>query len=163
MKTLLLLRHAKSSWDDSSIPDFDRPLAPRGKRDAPRMGKEFAARGPVPDLVVSSPAQRARDTTTLFLHAAKIETQLRFEDKIYEASTPELIALVRKLPDTARSVLIVGHNPGFEELIARLTKSRKTVPTCSLARIDFDGETWEAAEDGSGKLAWQLNPKELQS
>ncbi|HEU4388798.1 MAG TPA: histidine phosphatase family protein [Blastocatellia bacterium] len=163
MKTLLLLRHAKSSWDDSSLPDFERPLAPRGKRDAPRMGKEFASRGPAPDLVVSSPAQRARDTTTLFLHAAKIQTQLRFDDKIYEAGTAELVSLVRKMPDTAASVLMVGHNPGFEELIVRLTKSRRAVPTCSLTRIDFDVENWEAADDGAGKLVWQLNPKELQS
>jgi phosphohistidine phosphatase len=163
MKTLLLLRHAKSSWDDSSIPDFDRPLAPRGNRDAPRMGKEFATRGPIPDLIISSTAQRARDTASLFLQAAKIETQPLLEEKIYGASTAELIALIRKFPDTARSALMVGHNPGFEELIARLTKSRKAVPTCSLARIDFDAASWGDVEDRSGNLVWQLNPKELRS
>src|SRR5262245_4552147 len=98
MRTVLLLRHAKSDWDDSSIPDFDRPLAPRGKRDAPRMGKEFAARGPSPDVVVSSPAQRARDTASLFLAGAKIETAPTYEPRIYEASSAELMSVIRKLP-----------------------------------------------------------------
>jgi phosphohistidine phosphatase len=161
MKTLLLLRHAKSSWDEPSLPDFDRPLAPRGQRDAPRIGRAFAQRGPEPELIVSSTALRARETVAAFAEAAGIKQNPEFDGEIYGASSSALMSVIRRLPDSSRTAMLVGHNPGFEDLLARLTASRLPVPTCSLARIDFNSESWSGIEDGEGELVWQLNPKSL--
>lgn len=161
MKTLLLLRHAKSSWDDASLRDFDRPLAPRGERDAPRMGKALGARGASPDLIVSSPAARARATIKSVIKAAKLELEPRFDESIYGASSAELMKLIRGLPDSSSSVLLVGHNPGFEDLVGRLTGSEERMPTAALACIEFQIRHWEDVEDEKGKLAWLLTPKQL--
>src|SRR5262245_33468165 len=98
-KTLLLLRHAKSSWESSATADFDRPLAPRGRRDAPRMGRLLADRGPIPDIVVSSPAARARETIDLFLEGGDLELTPKFEKAIYAASVEALLEVVQGLPE----------------------------------------------------------------
>ena len=161
MKTLLLLRHAKSSWDEPNLRDFDRPLAKRGKRDAPRMGEALRERGPLPDFVLCSPAQRARSTMKAFIKAAGIEAEPQFEEGIYEASSAELISIARRLPDSSACALMVGHNPGFEDLLSRLTGSSERMTTAALACIGFDIERWEDIEDGQGKLAWLLTPKQL--
>src|SRR5262245_57005344 len=114
MKTLLLLRHAKSSWDSPAARDYDRPLAPRGERDAPRIGKALRDADIDLDLVVSSPAVRARQTAELVLKAARYEGAVQFEEAIYEAAVTALMDVVRDLPDTAETAMLVGHNPGFE-------------------------------------------------
>lgn len=160
MKTLLLLRHAKSDWDDSSLRDFDRPLAPRGERDAPRMGKSLRKRGPLPDLIISSPAARAKATTKAIIKAAKIEIEPRFDESIYGATTPELIKLIRRLPHESSRALLVGHNPGFEDLVGRLTGSHQRMPTAALALIEFQIDRWDDVEDGKGTLVWLLTPKQ---
>lgn len=162
MKTLLLLRHAKSSWDDTSQRDFDRPLAPRGIRDAPRVGAELRDRGSLPDLIISSPAKRARQTIELVARAADVRTGPTFEDRIYGASSAELLALVRAIPDVSNCAMLVGHNPAFEDLLSRLSSAAADhMATCSLARLEFPVDRWEDIEDGQGKLAWLLTPKEL--
>lgn len=161
MKTLLLLRHAKSSWDEPGLKDFDRPLAGRGKRDAPRMGEALRERGPLPDHVLSSPAQRAKSTMKAFIKAAGVGITPQFEEGIYEASSAELMKIARRLPDASRCALMVGHNPGFEDMVGRLTGSFERMPTAALACIEFDIERWEDIEDGRGKLAWLLTPKQL--
>lgn len=161
MKTLLLLRHAKSSWDEPGLRDFERPLAGRGKRDAPRMGEALRERGPLPDYVLSSPAQRARSTMKAFIKAAGVDITPQFEEGIYEASSAELMKIARRLPDTSACALMVGHNPGFEDMVSRLTGSFERMPTAALACIEFDTERWEDMEDGQGKLAWLLTPKQL--
>jgi phosphohistidine phosphatase len=161
MKTLLLLRHAKSDWDDASLRDFDRPLAERGKRDAPRMGRALAARGPVPDLIVSSPAARAKATTEAFIQASGFTAPLRFNQNIYDASTAELMRLIRRLPDEYACILLTGHNPAFEDALARLTGVLERMPTAALACIEFQIDRWEDVEDRRGKLLWLLTPKQL--
>jgi phosphohistidine phosphatase len=161
MKTLLLLRHAKSDWDDRSLPDFDRPLADRGEKDAPRMGKALAKQGPIPDLIVSSPAVRARQTTEAFVNAAQLELTPQYEDSIYAAEPAILMRLIRKLPDSKSCVLMVGHNPGFEEIVSRLTGQHEHMPTAALAYITFQIDHWEDLEDGTGTLVWLLTPKSL--
>src|SRR5256885_5402927 len=108
MKTLLLLRHAKSDWDDRGLRDFERPLAKRGLRDAPRMGKALKKQGNLPDLILCSPATRAKETMELFKEAAALDAPVEFEQNIYEASSAELIKIVRHLPDEQNSVLMVG-------------------------------------------------------
>lgn len=161
MKTLLLLRHAKSSWDDSTLRDFDRPLAQRGLRDAPAIGHALKDRGPLPDLAISSPAARARATVEAVIAAASLGLSPQFDESIYAASSAELMKVVRRLPDDAICALMVGHNPGFEDLLFRLTKVSEAMPTAALACIEFQIERWEDVEDGSGKLAWLLTPKTL--
>jgi phosphohistidine phosphatase len=161
VKTLLLLRHAKSDWGDSSLPDFDRPLADRGKRDAPRMGRALKGRGPEPDLIVSSPAVRAKQTVEAFIEAGGFTASLEFNAGIYDASTPELMNIVRGLPDGSSCVLMAGHNPGFEELVRRLSGARERMTTAALAAIEFQVDRWEDVEDGQGKLLWFLTPKQL--
>ena len=161
MKTLLLLRHAKSSWDDSSLRDFDRPLADRGERDAPRVGKALAKRGPLPDSIISSPAVRARQTIEAVIKSAGISTSPQFDDSIYGATPSELMKLIRSLPDSSDCALLVGHNPTFEEVVSRLTGAHERMPTAALACIEFHVDHWADVEDGQGKLAWLLTPKEL--
>lgn len=161
MKTLMLLRHAKSDWDDSSLADFDRPLAARGKRDAPRVGKELRKRGSSPDLIISSPAARARATINAVIKAAKLDGELQFDESIYGASSAELLKLLRRLRDTSSRALLVGHNPGFEDLLGRLTGLHERMPTAALACIEFQIDRWEDVEDGKGRLAWLVIPKQL--
>ena len=161
MKTLLLLRHAKSDWGDSSLRDFDRPLAPRGERDAPRIGKALGKRGILPDLIVSSPAARARATLEAVTQAAKLANEIKYDEAVYGASSAELMKLIRRLPDRSASTLLVGHNPGFEDLLGRLTGSHERMPTAALACIEFDIDHWDAVEDKKGRLVWLLSPKHL--
>jgi phosphohistidine phosphatase len=161
MKTLLLLRHAKSDWDDPGLLDFDRPLATRGRQDAPTIGKALKKRKPLPDLIIASPAVRARETIEAVIEAAKLDIQPQFDESIYGASSDELLALVRRLPKTSSCVLLVGHNPGFEELVGRLTGAYEPMPTAALASIAFQVDDWEDVQDKAGKLAWLLTPKQL--
>lgn len=161
MKTLLLLRHAKSDWDDASLRDFDRPLAPRGERDAPRIGKALKTRGPAPDLVISSPAARAKATIKAVMKAANLNLDVTFEESMYGASSAELLKLIRRLPDEHSCALLVGHNPGFGDLLNRLIGARETMPTAALACMEFEIDHWEDVEDGKGKLVWLLTPKQL--
>jgi phosphohistidine phosphatase len=161
VKTLLLLRHAKSSWDDSKLRDFDRPLAARGKHDAPRIGKALRERGPAPDLIVSSPAARARETIEAVINSANLTQRPIFDESIYGASSAELMKLIRGLPDESFCALLVGHNPGFEDTVSRLTGTSERMPTAALACIEFQIERWEDVEDERGKLLWLLTPKQL--
>ena len=161
MKTLLLLRHAKSDWDDASLKDFDRPLAARGERDAPRMGKALRKRGPLPDLIISSPAARAKATIEAVAETAKLDLEIRFDESVYGASSPELIKLVLGLPDKSSCAMLVGHNPGFEDLVGRLSGSHERMPTAALACIEFKVDHWSDVNDGEGKLVWLLTPKSL--
>lgn len=161
MKTLLLLRHAKSDWGDSSLRDFDRPLADRGERDAPRIGKALRKRGVTPDVIVASPAARAKATVQAAMKAAKVELDITCDESIYGASSGELMKLIRRLPDTNKCALLVGHNPGFEDLAGRLTESQQRMPTAALACIEFQIEHWNDVDDGKGKLVWLLTPKHL--
>jgi phosphohistidine phosphatase len=161
MKTLLLLRHAKSSWGDSSLADFDRPLAHRGVNDAPRMGRALKERGIVPDRIISSPAVRAVQTIQAVVKAAGLGVAPEFDEDIYGASSAELMRVVRRISDSSSCALLVGHNPGFEELLSRLTGARHSLPTAALAGVEFQIESWSDVEDGDGKLAWFMTPKLL--
>jgi phosphohistidine phosphatase len=161
VKTLLLMRHAKSSWDDASLRDFDRPLAGRGRRDAPRMGRALAVLDSAPDYVVSSPAVRARETIEAVINEGHFSAPVEFNESIYDASVPALMQIVRRLPFDRQRVLMVGHNPGFEDLLTRLTGERGRMPTAALACIEFHVDRWQEIEDGQGKLVWLLTPKQL--
>jgi len=161
MKTLLLLRHAKSSREDSSLQDFDRPLNERGKKDAPLIGKYCRKQKIKADLAVSSPAERARQTAELVLKSAGLKVELRFDQRIYEASLRRLLDVISQIEDTVSTLIMVGHNPGFEELFEALTGQAHDLPTASLACIELSVEKWSEVRAVVGDLKWLVTPKEL--
>ena len=160
MKQLFLLRHAKSSWDDSSLSDFDRPLNRRGRTAAPFMGELTARRKIRPEIIVSSPAVRARQTAELFKEAAGLKCPLRFEKRIYDANLADLRTIVSELEEDFSPALLVGHQPGTGELIRFLTGESPEVPTACFASISLNVDTWADVRNGSGKLDLILRPKE---
>jgi phosphohistidine phosphatase len=161
MKTLLLLRHAKSSWDSPALRDFERPLNERGLKAAPLMGSFLQKRKLRPDLVLSSPAERARQTAALVIEAARAKAPLRFDERIYDATAARLSEVVSQIEDTVETVLLIGHNPGMEELIAQLTGEARRMPTAALARVTLDIEKWSKLREGTGALAELIKPRDL--
>lgn len=163
MKTLLLLRHAKSSRRDNGVRDCDRPLNQRGLKAAPSIGRLIRKRTLQPDLVISSPAERARQTTQLVFEAAGLKTEVRYDERIYEATGARLLEIVGQIEEDANVAVLVGHNPGLEELLEALTGEAHNLPTAGLARIELDIEKWNKVRAGAGRLEWLVKPKELKS
>jgi phosphohistidine phosphatase len=161
MKTLILLRHAKSSWNDETLQDIDRPLKDRGIRAAKLIGNHIRKHKIVPELIVSSPAKRAQQTVELVMKAARLKTEPRFDQRIYEASARRLLEVVSQIEDSAGSVMLVGHNPGFEDLIDSLTNEAQRMPTAALACVELSVEKWSTVRPGAGQLKWLITPKEL--
>jgi len=163
MKTLLLLRHAKSVKNDGTLVDFDRSLNDRGKADAKLIGTFLGDQKILPDLVVSSPAKRARRTAELVLHAADWNRTPEFDERIYDASLYRLLEVVSAIDLSNDMVMLVGHNPGFEELAAALTGEIARLPTCAVAAIELQVNDWAKAAVRAGKLKWLVTPKSLKS
>lgn len=161
MKTLYLMRHAKSSWDDLNLSDHDRPLNKRGNRDANSMGELLRARGLKPDLVMSSTANRARTTAGIIIPALGISAEkITLEKAIYEASVTTLKALIRNISDEHQSAMLFGHNPGFTWTATELSGNYfENVPTCGMVSIEFSVESWQNVSSESGKLLGYDYPK----
>jgi phosphohistidine phosphatase len=161
MKRLTLVRHGKSSWRDPGRDDFDRPLNKRGKHDAPLMGKRLAARESRPELLLSSPARRARQTAKLLCWALELpEERLILVDGIYEAGSETLLDVVRSLDDCWQHALLVGHNPGITELGNLLADCGiEHFPTCGVLCLDFAVEVWTDVAPGAGYLVFFDYPK----
>jgi phosphohistidine phosphatase len=161
MKTLFLLRHAKSSWNDSSLQDFDRPLNVRGLRSAELIGTFIKKQKLSFDLVLSSPAIRARETIEIVLKTSKVQSELRYDQRIYEASPHVLIEVITQIEDEKSKVLLVGHNPGIEKLVEILTGAIVQVATGTFTKIDLKTSKWSKALEAQGNLDWVVKPKEL--
>jgi len=163
MKRLLILRHAKSSWDDSTLADFDRPLNKRGERDAPRIGAWMAAHGLRPDMVVSSPALRASQTARLVAESIGFPAEhIRFDPRIYDASLGALRELMRSFDDNWRQILLIGHNPGLQELANSLADTvLAAFPTCALAVLELSTKTWSADLSEPAVIRELVTPKQL--
>jgi phosphohistidine phosphatase len=162
MKTLLVLRHAKSSWKDSGLADFERPLNSRGKQASDLMGRFLRKKKPYPDLVLCSTALRARETGRLVLEAARLVVEVRYDQRLYLASADRLAEIVSQIEEDRANVMLVGHNPGMEELLPRLTGVTVSMPTAALAKIDLDVDEWGALlEKKPGRLDWLVTPKDL--
>lgn len=142
MKTLLILRHAKSSWKQPALDDHDRPLSPRGARDAPRMGALLRRRGLTPDLIVSSTAVRARTTAEWAADRSGCGGGVRLDRRLYLARPETIAAVAGDLGGGATRLLVVGHNPGLEELVARLTGAAEILPTAALAQVRLPIDAW---------------------
>ncbi|HEX8379533.1 MAG TPA: histidine phosphatase family protein [Allosphingosinicella sp.] len=169
MKTLTLLRHAKSGWDDSVSRDFDRPLNPRGRRAARTVGREMRAQGLAFDLVLASPAQRVIETLEE-VAAAFGPIEPSFDERLYLAGTAALLETVRDAPDAVERLLLVGHNPGLEELALRLSspgadRFRREIeikyPTGTVVEIELPVERWAQVKDGTGRLVRFIRPRDL--
>lgn len=161
MKTLYLFRHAKSSWDDPALEDFDRPLNKRGKKTAPLMGKVMKERKVEPEIVLCSPARRTRETAKLALQKSHIEAPIIYEEAIYEASVRTLIAVLSSLKEPVESVLMIGHNPGMSDLLHTIARASEDFPTACLAKVSLEITTWKELAPQSGRLEWILRPREL--
>lgn len=172
LKTVLLLRHAKSSWDHPNLTDFRRPLAPRGQKAAPRIGGYMAKSGLKPDLVLCSAATRAMETWELVAESLPEDPPVEFREDLYHASPWSLMAILRGLSPTVNTVLLVGHNPTFEDLAISLVGTgppgaveeiHRKYPTGALAILDFLVETWPAVGEGTGHLRDFIQPRQLKS
>lgn len=167
-RELLILRHAKSDWSTDASSDFERPLAERGRNDAPRMGAWMRKKGLVPRHVVSSPAERARETAVLVCNALDIKKKdIRWDTRIYAAEVSELIAALADCPGDASSVLLVGHNPGLEDLVEHLVaddldipEDGKLLPTATLARLEMPDD-WSGLDRGVARLKSITRPRDL--
>ena len=162
MKTLFLLRHAKSSWKDKELSDFDRPLKPQGRKVAETISALFKRKRVNPDLILSSPAVRAKETIEIILQSVNLKGQLHFDERIYEASANRLLEMVNQIQNDVQSALIVGHNPGLEELIALCTGRNQRMPTAALAKIIFKTSNWTDVAKAGATLEWVVEPKELE-
>lgn len=161
MKLLVLVRHAKSSWDDPALDDVERPLNPRGLRDAPRMGLQLERRRSTPDHMVSSPAQRAHATAEIFAERLGYpRPDIAIEPRIYEAGVKDLLDVIRHLDDAHDVVILFGHNPAVTSLVNVLTGAGlDNVPTCGVAEIAFDVEYWREASADQATLVEFDYPK----
>ena len=151
MKTLFLLRHAKSSWKDQALADFERPLNDRGRKAAELIGNFIAKQNVTIDLVISSPAVRARQTIDLVLKTARRSPELRFDQRVYEATPTRLLEITSQIEDDRKSVLLVGHNPGMEELLTLLVGIEQHMPTASLAKVVLSSRN---GQDLIEKVSW---------
>lgn len=170
MKTIFLLRHAKSSWDDRSLPDHDRPLNERGRAAAPRVGAHMREADHLPDLVLCSTAKRTRQTLDAVLSELDIEPAIEFHETLYLAAPSEIVELIRSVPDTVEGVLLVGHNPGTGLLAdalsgdgapERIQLMRSKFPTAGLAIIELRVDRWKDVLSGCGSLKEFVRPRDL--
>lgn len=164
MKTLYLIRHAKSSWDDIDLSDIDRPLNERGKKDAPRMGKRLKEKNIFPDLILTSPAIRAFETCKII---AKIlgysEEKIKTDKRLYHANEDQLLKVVQgieDLNDTEEVVLVFGHNPGLTDFAnALLSQTIDNIPTCGVIESKVRVKSWKETKFGSGDMKFFDFPK----
>ncbi len=163
MKTVLIQRHAKSSWKDVDLEDIDRPLSRRGKDEAPRMARFLRERGLLPDLILCSTAKRARQTAKRSVAAGRFACRIELTQQIYDADRPqELVDLLRALPDNLERIMLVGHNPCLEEFVEALTGAATSLPTAAVAQVELEIASWSDLELVAGaRLAGLWRPKEL--
>ncbi|MDM8520396.1 histidine phosphatase family protein [Anaerolineales bacterium HSG6] len=178
MKTILILRHAKSDWGDPSLADFDRPLSKRGLNDAPRMGKALLSAEQIPDRIISSPARRAKQTAKLVAEACGYKESIQWEDGFYGAGSADLIAALKQLPPEVERGMLIGHNPTMEETVASLCTTSAgispwgnvdgsdfsiTVPTSGLACLEVNIDDWAKLNPGIAILKWFVIPRLLKA
>ncbi|MGP3687107.1 SixA phosphatase family protein [Streptomyces sp. IBSNAI002] len=170
VRRLVVLRHAKSAWPPD-VPDAERPLGPRGLRDAPAAGRWLREADRVPDRVVCSPARRTRRTWELAAAEAGLGAPVEYEERAYGASAGELLDLVRETPARVRTLLLVGHNPGSQELVlllagegdaAALEQARTKFPTSAIAVLDLAGP-WSSLAPGTARLSGLAVPRGVKS
>lgn len=168
MHTLYLLRHAKSDWSDPALADQERPLAPRGRRDGSRVAEHIVRLGIEPDLVLCSSARRTRETLELVQSALGSAVRIALEEELYAASADELLHRLRAVPEATASVLLIGHNPGLQELAlvlasagADLARLEAKFPTAALATLVLPQASWRRLSRADAVLEAFVVPKQL--
>jgi phosphohistidine phosphatase len=162
MKTLIILRHAKSSWKDDSLADHERPLNKRGQKDAARMGELLHAEGLQPDLILCSSAVRARETARIAIEASGYESEIEYRDDLYAFEPSAYLNALLKLADTCDMVMLIGHNPALEELLNGLSGEYHSLPTAALAQVELPTEAWKEISFGMrARLVNLWRPKEV--
>jgi phosphohistidine phosphatase len=162
MKTLILMRHAKSSWKEPELTDHERPLNKRGQKDAPRMGRLLKDKKLVPDLIFSSTAERARQTVEGLVEKSGFKNKVEYVESLYMAEPSVIIETIKNTPDKVDSILVVGHNPGLEGLVQILGRKVESLPTGSIARISLPIDHWEELTLATeGKLKDNFHPRDL--
>lgn len=162
MKTIILVRHAKSSWKDLSLDDFDRPLNKRGKRNAPFMGKKLKNRQIMPDLILSSPAKRAKMTAiTIAKTIGYPKKKIKYIENMYHSSARYLLEMVRNQDDKTETIMLFGHNPDFNDFADMLLKQNPVynIPTTGVYCIRFDVDSWKKVREGKGESVFFDYPK----
>jgi phosphohistidine phosphatase len=164
MKTLYVIRHAKSSWEDEELSDFDRPLNDRGKRDAPRMGKRLKEKNVTPDLMITSPAKRALSTCKRIAEILNYpKDKIKTKNSLYHADEEKILKVVHDLSDKHNVVLLFGHNPGLTDFVNALSNDSKhmidNVPTCGIACFKAEIDRWADLEFGKADLTFFDYPK----
>ncbi|WP_164863674.1 histidine phosphatase family protein [Agromyces sp. LHK192] len=160
MKTLLVVRHAKSDWADAGLADHDRPLNDRGRRDAPVMGARLAERGTVPDVIRSSTALRAQTTAAMLAEALGLDAStVQLDESLYATGTSHQLEVIRAFDDAAAIAMLVGHNPESSALVSRLTGRYAELPTCAIAEIRLPIDRWADAAADTGELVRLDTPK----
>ena len=158
MKTLFLLRHAKAESLVPGSTDLDRPLKEAGRRQAKELGRFLKQQKLKLDLVLCSTAARARETTEIVLASAEATVAVHYDQELYEAGLPALLQLISQIQNSANTVLVVGHNPGMEELVQLLTGRAEQMSTCTLAKITFEIDKWNEVGPGNGTLDQLVRP-----
>lgn len=161
MKTLLVMRHGKSAWQDMSLDDFDRPLKKRGEKASRVIGQEIVRRKLVPGLIISSAAERARQTAELTANAAAYTGEIVTSEQLYMSGAKEYVNTIARADDAVDCVLVIGHNPDLENLVFHVTREFVTLPTAALAHIEFDMDRWKDIKHTPGKLLAVLLPRDL--
>ena len=165
-RELLILRHAKSDWTSAAASDFDRPLAKRGKKDAPRVGEWLYREGLVPDMVISSSAERARQTAVKVCKSMDFKKKkIQWDGKVYAAGVADLLKVLARCSPGERTVMLVGHNPGLEDLVCYLAADEveepsdgKLLPTAAVARLEMPDD-WSTLEAGCAQLVSVTRPR----
>jgi phosphohistidine phosphatase len=167
VRRLYLLRHAKSDWGDPSLADHERPLAPRGRKAAARMARHLRDEGIRPELVLCSTARRVKETLEA-MEAALEDAPTLAESGLYGATAETLLARLRQVPDDVGSVMLVGHNPGLQDLATllagggrELQRLREKYPTCALATLDVGEGSWSLLQPGEAELVALVTPSDL--
>ena len=157
MKTLFVMRHAKSDWAESGGGDFDRPLNDRGRRDLPRLARLLDSCAVYPDQIIASPAARARQTAE---GIARTPESIRFEEKLYLAAPDTLMSILHETAEVD-SALVVAHNPGVEDWLSELCGAQLRMATAALACLHLDLKRWNAVQPGCAQLQWFVIPRLL--
>jgi len=163
MKNLTLVRHAKSSWNNPQLADFQRPLNKRGERDAPRMGSRLAARNMQPQIIVSSPAVRALTTAKVIASALGFQAaEIITDERIFHAYSDHLLEVIRGFDASLHHVMLVGHNPGLTDLVEQLSHAGiSNIPTCGIVMLGFSVDHWRDVSDGAGEMLLFDYPKNM--
>lgn len=152
MKKLYIIRHAKSSWKNPTLDDFERPLSKRGKKDAPFMAKILQQKGVMPDIIISSPALRAKTTAELIAKELNFKKQITYNSKLYEADTDNIFDTILTIDESCNIVFLIGHNPGFNMFVETLVNFKKNIPTCGIVELEIDSEYFKDISSKCTKL-----------